>query len=40
MQNPGLLKELSLQDAALRVEEQEYQAREIQERAMVSVAAL
>ena len=34
------LEELSLQDAALRVEEQEYQAREIQERAMVSVAAL
>ena len=40
MQNPGLLKKLSLQDAALRVEEQEYQAREVQEHAMVSVAAL
>ena len=36
MQNPGLLKKLSLQDAALRVEEQEYQAREVQEHAMVS----
>ena len=40
MQNPGLLKKLSLQDAALRVEEQEYQAREVQKHAMVSVAAL
>ena len=40
MKNPGLLKRLSLQDAALKVAEEEYQAREVQELAMVSVAGL